>query len=43
MGTKFISTMAKPTADKYAIRYDYSDGSGRANRAVVTGVIRTSP
>ena len=27
-------------ADKYAIRFDYSDASGRANRAVVTSVTR---
>jgi hypothetical protein len=27
-------------ADKFAIRYDYSDGAGRANRAVVTSVTR---
>jgi len=27
-------------ADKFAIRYDYSDGAGHANRAVVTSVTR---
>ena len=27
-------------ADKFAIRYDYSDGAGRANRALVTSVTR---
>ena len=27
-------------ADRFAIRYDYSDGAGRANRAVVTSVTR---
>ncbi|MFO1162649.1 MAG: hypothetical protein U1E60_27700 [Reyranellaceae bacterium] len=27
-------------ADKFAIRYDYSDGAGQANRAIVTSVTR---
>ncbi|HYR66260.1 MAG TPA: hypothetical protein VEP47_09025 [Reyranella sp.] len=42
-GQRSISRWWISPADKYAIRYDYSDGSGRANRAVVTSVTRTSP
>jgi hypothetical protein len=37
-GERSISRWWISPADKYAIRFDYSDGSGRANRAVVTSV-----
>jgi hypothetical protein len=39
-GHRAISRWWISPADKYAIRFDYSDGTGRANRAVVTGVSR---
>ena len=39
-GQRAISRWWISPADKYAIRFDYSDGSGRANRAVVTEVKR---
>ena len=39
-GERAISRWWISPADKYAIRFDYSDGSGRANRAVVTTVKR---
>jgi len=38
-GQRSVSRWWISPADKFAIRYDYSDGS-RANRAVVTSVIR---
>jgi hypothetical protein len=38
-GQRSVSRWWISPADKFAIRYDYSDGS-RANRAVVTGVTR---
>lgn len=39
-GERSISRWWISPADRYAIRFDYSDGSGRANRAVVTEVTR---
>ena len=39
-GHRAISRWWISPADKYAIRFDYSDGSGKANRAVVTSVTR---
>jgi hypothetical protein len=37
-GQRSISRWWISPVDKFAIRYDYSDGNGRANRAVVTEV-----
>ena len=37
-GERAISRWWISPADKYAIRFDYSDGTGRANRALVTSV-----
>jgi hypothetical protein len=37
-GQRTLSRWWISPADKFAIRYDYSDGTGQANRAVVTGV-----
>ncbi len=39
-GQRAISRWWISPADKYAIRFDFSDGTGKANRAVVTGVAR---
>ena len=39
-GFRSVSRWWISPADKFAIRYDYSDGAGRANRAVVTSVTR---
>jgi hypothetical protein len=39
-GERSISRWWISPADKYAVRFDYSDGSGRANRAIVTSVTR---
>jgi hypothetical protein len=39
-GQRAISRWWISPADKYAIRFDYSDGAGRANRAIVTTVSR---
>jgi hypothetical protein len=39
-GQRAISRWWISPADKYAIRFDYSDGSGHANRAVVTTITR---
>jgi hypothetical protein len=39
-GHRAISRWWISPADKYAIRFDYSDGSGHANRAIVTTVSR---
>jgi hypothetical protein len=39
-GERSISRWWISPADKFAIRYDYSDGAGHANRAVVTSVMR---
>ena len=39
-GHRAVSRWWISPADKYAIRFDYSDGSGRANRAIVTEVKR---
>ena len=39
-GERSISRWWVSPADKYAIRFDFSDGSGNANRAVVTSVTR---
>lgn len=39
-GERAISRWWISPADKFAIRFDFSDGSGRANRAVVTSVTR---
>jgi hypothetical protein len=39
-GQRSISRWWVSPADKYVIRFDYSDGSGKANRAVVTTVKR---
>jgi hypothetical protein len=39
-GHRAVSRWWISPADKYAIRFDYSDGSGRANRAIVTTVKR---
>jgi hypothetical protein len=37
-GQRSITRWWIAPADKYAIRYDYSDGAGKANRAVVTRI-----
>ncbi len=37
-GQRSVSRWWISPADKFAIRYDFSDGAGRANRAVVTEV-----
>jgi hypothetical protein len=39
-GHRAVSRWWISPADKFAIRFDYSDGSGRANRAIVTSVKR---
>jgi hypothetical protein len=39
-GQRTISRWWISPADKFAIRYDFSDGAGKANRAVVTAVTR---
>ena len=39
-GHRAVSRWWISPADKYAIRFDYSDGSGKANRAVVTSITR---
>ncbi len=39
-GQRTISRWWISPADKFAIRYDFSDGAGKANRAVVTEVTR---
>jgi len=39
-GQRSISRWWISPADKFAIRYDYSDGEGKANRALVTSVSR---
>ena len=39
-GHRAVSRWWISPADKYAIRFDYSDGTGKANRAVVTSVTR---
>ncbi len=39
-GDRAISRWWISPADKFAIRYDFSDGTGKANRAVVTSVSR---
>lgn len=39
-GQRSISRWWISPADKFAIRYDFSDGTGKANRAVVTEVTR---
>jgi hypothetical protein len=39
-GQRSISRWWISPADKFAIRYDYSDGAGKANRALVTAVSR---
>jgi hypothetical protein len=39
-GQRSISRWWIAPADAFAIRYDYSDGSGKANRAVVTSISR---
>ena len=39
-GQRSISRWWISPADKFAIRYDFSDGAGKANRAVVTEVSR---
>ena len=39
-GHRAVSRWWISPADKYAIRFDYSDGNGKANRAVVTSVTR---
>lgn len=39
-GQRSISRWWISPADKFAIRYDFSDGAGKANRAVVTEVTR---
>lgn len=39
-GERSISRWWISPADKYVIRFDFSDGAGRANRAVVTSVTR---
>jgi hypothetical protein len=39
-GHRAVSRWWISPADKYAIRFDYSDGTGKANRAVVTTVSR---
>ena len=37
-GQRSVSRWWISPADKFAIRYDFSDGAGKANRAVVTSV-----
>src|SRR5262249_41297472 len=39
-GQRSISRWWISPADKFAIRYDYSDGEGKGNRALVTSVSR---
>ena len=39
-GHRSVSRWWISPADKYAIRFDFSDGTGKANRAVVTSVTR---
>ena len=39
-GHRAVSRWWISPTDKYAIRFDYSDGTGKANRAVVTSVTR---
>ena len=39
-GQRSISRWWISPADKFVIRYDYSDGEGKANRALVTSVSR---
>ena len=39
-GQRSVSRWWISPADKFAIRYDFSDGAGKANRAVVTKVTR---
>jgi hypothetical protein len=39
-GHRAVSRWWISPADKFAIRYDFSDGAGKANRAVVTNVTR---
>ncbi len=39
-GQRSVSRWWISPADKFAIRYDFSDGTGKANRAVVTTVTR---
>lgn len=39
-GQRSISRWWIAPADRFAIRYDYSDGDGKANRAVVTAIGR---
>jgi hypothetical protein len=39
-GQRTISRWWISPADKFAIRYDFSDGAGKANRAVVTEVTK---
>jgi hypothetical protein len=39
-GHRSVSRWWISPADKYAIRFDFSDGAGKANRAVVTSVTR---
>ena len=39
-GQRSISRWWISPADKFAIRYDFSDGAGKANRAVVTEITR---
>lgn len=39
-GQRSVSRWWISPADKFAIRYDFSDGAGKANRAVVTEVTR---
>ena len=39
-GHRSVSRWWVSPADKFAIRYDFSDGAGKANRAVVTSVSR---
>lgn len=39
-GQRSVSRWWISPADKFAIRYDFSDGAGKANRAVVTTVTR---
>ena len=39
-GHRAVSRWWISPADKFAIRYDFSDGAGKANRAIVTNVSR---
>ena len=39
-GQRAVSRWWISPADKFAIRYDFSDGAGKANRAIVTNVTR---